>query len=35
MTSGANDIANVLPFAAFRDHEWGHVQCIEHDRVFL
>ncbi len=25
MSSGANDRANVLPFAAFRDHGWGHV----------
>ncbi len=25
MSSDANDIANVLPFAACRDHEWGHV----------
>ncbi len=24
-SSGANDQANVLQFAAFRDHGWGHV----------
>ncbi len=24
MSSGANDQANVLKFAAFRDHIWGH-----------
>ncbi len=25
MSSGANDQAKVLQFAAFRDHGWGHV----------
>ncbi len=30
MSSGANDQANVLQFAAFRDHGWGHVA-----RMFL
>ncbi len=25
MTSGDNDQAKVLQFAAFRDHDWGHV----------
>ncbi len=25
MSSGANDQATVLQFAAFRDHDWGHV----------
>ncbi len=25
MNSGANDQANVLQFAAFPDHGWGHV----------
>ncbi len=25
LSSGANDHAKVLQFAAFRDHGWGHV----------
>ncbi len=35
MSSGANDQAKVLQFAAFRDHVVDMLHCIQDDRMLL
>ncbi len=35
MSSGANDQAKVLQFAAFRDYGWDMLRCIQDDHMFL
>ncbi len=35
MSSGANDQAKVLQFAAFRDHGWDMLHCIQDDHMFF
>ncbi len=35
MSSGANDQSTVLQFAAFGDHGWDMLRCIQGDHMFL